>query len=171
MTVTKPPRHMSVQPYHNFDRMLDRALASRYLHDILSRRPRLRPVENRDSNGLLKPRVDLLDDPEKPHITCQVEVPGLKKDDVSLLIQNGNLTISGERRSTITPSPRDSSEPAPKYILQEVKYGKFHREVALPPDLRPTEISASMMDGMLTITWPRTSIPAELPKRIEVQGQ
>jgi len=165
MTATKIARQsMEPHPHHDdhFFRALERALAVRYSREIL-RRPRRQALAHREPNGLLKPRIDLLDDPRSACVTCQVEIPGMKKEDLSLLVQNGNLTVSGERRPTF-----DTSESAMKFAVREVKYGKFRREVAIPPDLRPTEISASMADGMLTITWPRVSAETEMPQRVEV---
>jgi len=127
----------------------------------------MRQVGSGENSGMLKPRIDLVDDPKLASITCQVEIPGIKKEDVSLLVQNGQLTISGERR----PSHPVIEDPAATFIVREVKYGKFRRQVALPPDLTPTDISASLVDGMLTITWPRPSAAADTPKRIEVAAE
>jgi len=124
----------------------------------------MRRVEPGENSGMLKPRIDVVEDPQSTSVTCQVEIPGIKKEDVSLLLQNGQLTISGERR----PSLPILEDPAATFVAREVKYGKFHRQVSLPSDLMPADISASLADGMLTITWPRTLATAETPKRIEV---
>jgi len=114
--------------------------------------------------GMLKPRIDLFDCPDAPYIICHVELPGMKKEDLSLQVQHDCLTISGER-SPITPMIDD---PSTKFAVREVKYGKFSRQVKLPPDIGIAEISASLVAGILTITWPRNPAGAEGPKRIEV---
>jgi HSP20 family protein len=77
--------------------------------------------------------MDLLEDPETSTITCQLEVPGMKKEDVSLLVRDGQLTISGERRPTL-PGNENEQQPA-QFLVRELKYGKFQREVSLPPHL------------------------------------
>jgi HSP20 family molecular chaperone IbpA len=59
------------------------------------------------------------------------------------------------------------SAPQNKFPVQELKYGKFLRQINIPTGLQVNEISASMVDGMLTITWPRMSA-AEHARSIEV---
>lgn len=142
----------------------------------------------------MKPRMEIFDDPDSPTITAQVEVPGMKTNDVSLQIYEGRLVVSGDRRPTFAigeyrdgddlPAPQPSEgrtesqteeggSPAPpplpqnKFPVQELRYGKFIREIYIPAGLQVNEISASMVDGMLTITWPRTSA-AEQARSIEV---
>jgi HSP20 family protein len=157
--------------------------------------------------------MELYDDPQSSTITAQVEVPGMKTSEVSLQIQEEKLVVSGERRPTLaigerrngdealmqptesgtqTPVPAGNTPNTPppqpnKFPVQELKYGKFLREICIPTGLRVSqklpifagndqvnsqsvqvnEISASMVDGMLTITWPRTSA-AERARSIEV---
>jgi HSP20 family molecular chaperone IbpA len=61
----------------------------------------------------------------------------MKKDDVSLSVQSGRLVISGSRRSTLAEGSPERRRT--RYVVQEVKYGRFYREVELPPDLQVPE--------------------------------
>jgi HSP20 family protein len=73
--------------------------------------------------------MDIWDSPESPSVTATVELPGLKKEEISLLIQDGALVIWGERRSRLASSGTLSPNDFP---VQEVKYGKFRRVIQLP---------------------------------------
>lgn len=96
--------------------------------------------------------MDLCDDPEDPFITAMLEVPGMKPDHLSVRIENGQLIIEGERTGprlhTRTPETRTATTPSGPsavavadaqpaitalYPIRELKYGKFRRNITLPP--------------------------------------
>lgn len=85
--------------------------------------------------------MDVCDDPEDVVITAMLELPGMKADQLSVRIENGQLIIEGERTGPhlhLHTGSRNaaSSEPTRQaqalYPVQEIKYGKFRREVKLP---------------------------------------
>jgi len=74
--------------------------------------------------------MDLWDNPDSPSITAMLELPGLKKDEISLRIVEGSLVIWGERHSRLAP---DGTSLSPdNFPEQEIKYGKFRRVIPLP---------------------------------------
>jgi HSP20 family protein len=73
--------------------------------------------------------MDVWDNPESPNITATLELPGLKKDEISLRIVDGSLHVWGERRSRLDPEGGISLD---KFPVHEVKYGKFRRVIHLP---------------------------------------
>jgi Hsp20/alpha crystallin family len=73
--------------------------------------------------------MDIWDSPESPSVTATLELPGLKKEEISLLIQDGSLVIWGERRSRLASG---GATPSNDFPVQEVKYGKFRRVIPLP---------------------------------------
>jgi HSP20 family protein len=77
--------------------------------------------------------MDLCDIPESPNISVTLELPGLKKEEVSLRINDGSLVVWGERRSRLAPDGTVTSE---KFPVQEVRYGKFRRVIPLPQGLQ-----------------------------------
>jgi HSP20 family molecular chaperone IbpA len=82
-------------------------------------------------------RIDILDDSESAKITCLVEIPGLKKQDVSVHVQDGHLIISGVRRPpSANRDPVEDSQDRNSYVVKEVRYGRFRREVPLPSDIQ-----------------------------------
>jgi HSP20 family protein len=81
--------------------------------------------------------------------TVTVELPGCRMEDVHVDLQEGVLTIRGEKRSE-----REEKEEQRRYV--ERTYGSFSRSFRLPPDADPDHLEASLKDGVLAITIPRT---------------
>ena len=91
----------------------------------------------------------------------QVDLPGMKKDDVSVDLSDGILTISGERS--------DEREDKRKgYYLSERSYGSVRRSFRVPESVDTDRIGAEFRDGVLTLTMPRTEEAQKSKRRIEV---
>jgi HSP20 family protein len=75
----------------------------------------------------------------------EVELPGMKKEDISVSIQAGVLTISGERKAS-------SAQDDPSYKIRESSYGSVSRSLTLPADADPNKVDAQFKDGILTLT-------------------
>ncbi|RDX43681.1 HSP20-like chaperone [Lentinus brumalis] len=108
----------------------------------------------------LRPRLDLHKDQEKNLVTATFELPGLSKENVQIDVKENVLTVSGE--STIS-SERDEKG----YSVRERRFGKFSRSIPLPQGIKPEEIKATMSEGVLTVTFPRTT-PEQAPKKITI---
>jgi len=117
-------------------------------------------LEKYNETRVLKPRMNLHENPEANTITATFELPGLTKDNVSIDVHNNNLTISGEM-SEVTQRNVDG------YVIKERRSGKFSRSVALPNDTKPESIKASMENGILTVTFPKSS-PGQETHRITI---
>ncbi|KAJ3498996.1 hypothetical protein NMY22_g19549 [Coprinellus aureogranulatus] len=126
-----------------------------------------RQVERRDASGnsdgavrAFKPRMDLHEDKEKNLVTATFELPGIKKEDISIDMHNGRLTVSAE--SKVSSEHKEEG-----YAVRERRYGKFSRTLQLPQGVKDEEVKASMENGVLTITFPK-SAPELAPKKISV---
>ncbi|KAI9325212.1 HSP20-like chaperone [Zopfochytrium polystomum] len=98
---------------------------------------------------------------EKEYLV-KADVPGVKKEEVSLSVKDDVLTISGER----TTSTDESNEH--RHIVERA-YGRFSRSIQLPKDANPDEISATMEDGVLKLTiTKRPAPPDEGRKKIPI---
>lgn len=104
------------------------------------------------------PSLDLYED--KDQLTVQVELPGMKKDDISISLHDGSLSISGERRSD------EKFEEADVYRAERY-VGRFQRTIQLPSPVAADRVKAQYKDGILTITLPKTD--EAKPKQINVQ--
>lgn len=103
------------------------------------------------------PAVDILENDKEYQL--KVEIPEIPKDDVKIAVNNGMLTISGERKQ----ENRDD-----KQHRIERYYGHFSRSFSLPDDVQPEDISATFKDGMLYVHMTKSE-PKEKVRQIEIQ--
>jgi HSP20 family protein len=92
-------------------------------------------------------------------IVVKAELPGAKKEDVKVNIENNLLTISGERKF-IEETRKEN------YVRVEREYGQFLRSFTLPITIDATKVLADFKDGLLTITLPKRE--EAKPKQIEI---
>lgn len=88
------------------------------------------------------------------------EIPGVKKKDVKVTIQDGMLTIQGERK-------QEKEEKDKKLHRVECYYGGFARSFRMPDDADESAVKADFKDGMLNVTLPKSE-KAKPKKPIEV---
>jgi HSP20 family protein len=78
------------------------------------------------------------------------EIPGVKKEDVKVTIQDGMLTIQGERK-------HEKEEKGKKFHRVECSYGSFVRSFRVPDDADENKVKAEFKDGMINITLPKSA--------------
>lgn len=88
--------------------------------------------------------------------------PGLEPEGIDLQLENGVLTIAGERKSALPPPDAKATA-----HIDERFTGRFRRVVTLPDDVDPNAVSAKYQDGVLRISIQRRE--ATLPRRINIQ--
>ncbi|MDZ7359272.1 MAG: Hsp20/alpha crystallin family protein [candidate division KSB1 bacterium] len=111
-------------------------------------RPLLRDLFDGEERAVTyAPRVDVVEN--KENFVVRAELPGMKKDEVQLTLENNVLTLSGEKRQE---EKRDEGN----YHLRETRYGKFERSFRLTDNIDRSNITADYKDGVLTITLPKT---------------
>jgi HSP20 family protein len=103
------------------------------------------------------PRVDV-EDTEK-EIVVKADVPGVDPKAVEISIENGVLTVRGEKKE-------EKEEKKKGYHRVERFAGSFYRAVTLPPGADADKISATSANGVVTITVPKK--PEAQPKRIAI---
>lgn len=120
--------------------------------------PRQRSEENEaEQQAVWAPRVDLAE--TEDHYVVHLDVPGMKKEDLQIRFQDGQLSISGERHAEHTEDDKD-------YVRVERTFGRFYRAFTLPRRVEEGQIDAAYNDGVLTITVPKAE--ETKPRRIEV---
>lgn len=107
------------------------------------------------------PSVDVKETKDK--ILVHAELPGLRKEDININVDNGMLQISGERKA-------EKKEENERWHRVERSYGSFYRSFRLPEEAVADKITARCDNGVLTVEVPKTARP-ERPqaKRITVQ--
>jgi HSP20 family protein len=105
------------------------------------------------------PPMDLLEADD--HFVLRADLPGLAEDDVALEVQDGTLTVSGERKSE-----QESKEQS--WFRVERSFGRFSRSLSLPDGVDPDGVTAEFDRGVLTVRIPK---PEERkPRRIAIAG-
>jgi HSP20 family protein len=104
------------------------------------------------------PVVDITEDNEQYLI--KTELPEVKKEDVKVTVENGVLTISGERKF-------EQEEKNKKYHRIERSYGSFTRSFSVPDDADDAKVSAEFKEGVLTVRLTKTE--KARPKSIDVK--
>ncbi len=90
----------------------------------------------------------------------KAELPEVKKEDVKVTLENGILTLQGERK-------QEKEEKGRKFHRVERSYGSFLRTFTVPVDADEAKVAADFKDGMLRVHLPKTQTPR--PKAIEVK--
>jgi HSP20 family protein len=95
------------------------------------------------------------------NLVVKADLPGLTKDDVEVLIEEGFLVVKGERNE-------EQEEKEKEYFRSERSYGSFFRRVPLPEGVEIEKITAAVHDGILEVTVPMPVTPAKEAKKIAV---
>jgi HSP20 family protein len=93
------------------------------------------------------PLVDVEETSEQ--FIVRAELPGMKKDDISISVTGSELSLSGERKQEETTRDRT-------YHRIERTYGKFRRDMTLPTEVDSSKVSARYVDGILEIFLPKS---------------
>jgi HSP20 family protein len=116
-------------------------------------------TRNPAQEGLLStdwsPSVDITEDDKE--FLIKAELPEIKKEDISVDVNQGVVTLSGERKS----ESRDEKE----HRIERF-YGRFSRSFTLPENVNEADIKAENKDGMLYLHLPKSVV--EKPKKIKV---
>ncbi|MGC4097876.1 MAG: Hsp20/alpha crystallin family protein [Nitrospira sp.] len=90
----------------------------------------------------------------------KAEIPDVKKDDVKVSLENGVLTIQGQRKL-------EKEDKGTKYHRIERSYGSFVRTFSLPDVIQPEHVKAEFKDGILNLHLPKSE--KAKPQTIEVK--
>lgn len=113
------------------------------------------------SSSRWTPAVDVRE--TEKTLAIDVELPGIKPENVEVNVENGVLSITGEKRSERTSEEKD------RYHMVERSYGSFFRSFQLPAGVDESQIKASFHDGVLTVDIPKAALPQ--PRKIQVAKQ
>jgi HSP20 family protein len=136
-------------PISSFRREMDR------LFDDFFRTPSLGSFGN--SMAASWPSIDVKDKDHEVVVTA--EVPGMTDKDVELLLDNGMLTIRGEKKGE-----RDERGYSERW------YGRFERQIPVPTSVDEANCKADFHDGLLTIHLPKTREAEESRKKIPINA-
>jgi HSP20 family protein len=103
------------------------------------------------------PAIDVYD--SKDNILVKAELPGLKKDEIDVSIQDNQLVIKGEKK-------KDTEVKEEDYYKTERFYGSFYRSIQLPSAVKEEKVEAKYENGVLKLTLPKKE--ESKPKQVTV---
>ena len=112
-----------------------------------------------DSFGTWAPPVDIFE--KHDHLIIRAEIPGVQKEDVDVRIENGVLTLQGERKQEAEVTEGNA------YRMERI-YGTFTRTFSLPTTVDAAKVTATYKDGVLEVTIPK--VETAKPKKIEIKA-
>lgn len=149
MLPTPWTRMRTTSPFETFDevrREMDRIFDA-VPAAALEARTRLLPADVRETGDALE---------------VEMEIPGLRPEDIELTVENNVLTIAGEKKVENREGSEDS------YRLLERRYGRFERSFRVPGNVKAEDVSANYRNGVLHVTLPKTE--ESRPRRIRVES-
>ncbi len=119
-----------------------------------------------DTLGLLKqpaaawaPRCNVYEDAER--FVVEAALPGMDAKDIDIQVEDGALTLTGERKPT--------DKPERTYLVKEIGTGTFSRSFTLPANVDQGKVAASYKQGVLVIELPKRE--ETKPRRITIEGE
>lgn len=116
---------------------------------------------NRENGGKAlstwSPSADITEDEKEFQIL--MDIPGMDKDDIKVNIQDGRVTVTGERKT-------EEKEEKADFIRQERYYGSFFRSFKLSEKVKEDDIKASFKEGVLKLLIPKAEVVK--PKTIKI---
>ena len=112
--------------------------------------------------GLYSPELDVVE--EDKRIVVKAEIPGVGEEDIEVTVQNGNLSLRGEKRS-------DQEEERNGYYRRERHFGSFSRTIPLPCEIEKDKVTAKFKAGVLTIDLPKTPESQSASRKIPVRAE
>jgi HSP20 family protein len=114
------------------------------------------------SRGDWMPAVDIFQT-DQHEVVLKAELPGVKREDIDLKVENNTLTIQGERR-------QEKSVAKEHYHRVERCYGAFGRSFSLPNTIDSEKVRAEYRDGVLTVTLPLREEAKPRQIKVDVKG-
>jgi HSP20 family protein len=106
------------------------------------------------------PEIDVFERDNR--LVTKIDLPGMKKEDVKVEVTDGQLAISGERKS-------EAEEKGEEFYRCEREYGSFYRSVPLPEGAKLEDVKAIFADGVLEVSVPLPAQPESKVRKVEIQ--
>ncbi len=116
-------------------------------------------LSDREISASTWPRVDIVENENAYHL--RADLPGMEKDQIHVEVEDGALTITGEKKEEKSERKRD------RFYHYERRYGSFRRSFQLPDNVDSGKIEATYKNGVLELTLKKSE--ESKPKAIEVK--
>ncbi|NCP72277.1 Hsp20/alpha crystallin family protein [archaeon] len=149
-------------------RRMQREMDSLFDDFVYSQKPYLLSGSKKDENSLTslenyrEPVCDVKEDNDKYNLS--LEIPGSKKEDIKINVNDNNLEIKVEHKSEEKKEDKEKG-----YYSYSKSYSGFYRSFSLPRNIDKDNIDAEYKDGVLHLKLPKKEISSSLNKLIEVK--
>jgi HSP20 family protein len=109
--------------------------------------------------GAAAPRMDVFE--KEGNLVVKAELPGIKKEDIDLSIEGGELVLQAERREE-----REIKDE--NWYRMERSYGSLYRRLPLPEGVETDHVNASLNEGVLEVTIPKSKEKVQQATKIKV---
>jgi HSP20 family protein len=106
------------------------------------------------------PKIDVFERDNR--LVTRVDLPGMKKEDVSVEVTDGHLALSGERK-------HEKEEKKDNFYRSEREYGSFYRAVPLPEGVKLEDVKATFADGVLEVSVPLPAKPETTVRKVQIE--
>ena len=110
--------------------------------------------------GEVSPAMDIFE--EGGDIVMKAEIPGMKKEEIHVDIDERTVTVSGEKKKEEKVERKD-------YVRLERTYGSFARTFALPAEVQTDKARATFKNGVLEIRVPKTAEAASRTRKVAIE--
>ncbi|HYM30916.1 MAG TPA: Hsp20/alpha crystallin family protein [Candidatus Cybelea sp.] len=161
-TAVQSPPTGALQSFRSeMDRLFDR-FAGSYGFPSFRRMFDVEPFWRSETTfGAALPAVDITEDDKAYKIA--VEVPGMSEKEIDIAVTGDTISVKGEKR-------QEHEEKGKNRYVSERSYGAFQRSFELPDGIDRDKIAASLANGVLTVTLPKTVEAQKQQKKIEVKA-
>ncbi len=128
------PVHSGINVHNEMDRFFDNFFGN------------IKDVSDSDTDSVWIPKADISD--TKNDVFVALELPGVKKDDVKISIQENILTVRGEKK-------QENEKKGENYCCAERSYGRFQRDFNLTSTVQAKKVKADFKDGVLKVVIPK----------------
>lgn len=98
---------------------------------------------------------------EKGKVIAEMNLPGMKQEDIEVTFQNGNLKVSAKRTEEKETKERD-------FYYKEIQRGAYERLIALPTEVKTDKIEAHYANGVLKVVMPLKELPKKEAVKVQV---
>ncbi|MDI6840387.1 MAG: Hsp20/alpha crystallin family protein [bacterium] len=106
----------------------------------------------------IAPACDLID--RGDHLLLRAEVPGLKKEDLEISVDESSISLKGEIK-------KSTEEKGETYYRSERSYGSFSRSITFPTEIDSSKTDATLKDGILEVKLPKKK--EKIAKKVEIK--
>jgi HSP20 family protein len=122
----------------------------------------LEPFFKREWGRGLAPAVDIVEKDHAYEVTA--ELPGMSEKDIEVKLAGGMLTIKGEKSE-------EKEEKTKDVHVSERRYGSFQRSFSVPEDVDADKLAATVRNGVLTVTMPKSAEAKKKERKISVTAK